>query len=201
MRILIADDEPVSLGLARAALAETGCDITSVADGDAAWRALESRTSPTLAILDRQMPHVDGVELCRRARRAGAYPSIYIVLVTSAGAPADIADGLEAGADDYIPKPFNRAELRARANVGLRMLALQESLARRVADLEAALASVKQLRGLLPMCCYCKKIRVDNSYWQQLESYLAANSDAQVSHGICPECFPQALGAIEDAPR
>jgi phosphoserine phosphatase RsbU/P len=201
MQILIADDEPVSRGLARAALTETGCDIVTAEDGEAAWNAIESRTAPMLAILDRQMPHVDGLEVCRRAQRSGAYPPVYIVMVTSAGEPTDLAEGLEAGADDYIPKPFNRAELRARANVGLRMLALQESLARRVADLEAALANVKQLRGLLPMCCYCKKIRVDNSYWQQLEGYLTAHSDAQVSHGICPECLPQALSAADEDPR
>jgi DNA-binding response OmpR family regulator len=201
MQILIADDEPVSRGLARAALMETGCEIVTVEDGDAAWKAIESRTSPMLAILDRQMPHVDGLEVCRRAQRSGAYPPVYIVMVTSAGEPTDLAEGLDAGADDYIPKPFNHAELRARANVGLRMLALQESLARRVTDLEAALANVKQLRGLLPMCCYCKKIRVDNTYWQQLEGYLAANSDAQVSHGICPECFPQALGTVTEDGR
>jgi DNA-binding response OmpR family regulator len=202
MQILIADDEPVSRGLARAALSDNGCEIVTAEDGRAAWKAIESRSAPMLAILDRQMPHVDGLELCRRAQQSGAYPPIYIVMVTSAGAPTDLAEGLDAGADDYIPKPFNRAELRARANVGLRMLALQESLARRVADVEAALANVKQLRGLLPMCCYCKKIRVDDTYWQQLEGYLAAHSDAQVSHGICPECFPQALGtATEDEPR
>jgi phosphoserine phosphatase RsbU/P len=203
MQILIADDEPVSRGLARAALAESGCDITCVDDGDTAWGAIEARTAPMLAILDRMMPGVNGLELCRRAHRTGAYPPLYIVMVTSAGQPADLAEGLDAGADDYIPKPFNRAELRARANVGLRMLALQESLARRVADLEAALASVKQLRGLLPMCAYCKKVRVDNTYWQQLEGYLTAHSDAQVSHGICPECFPQVLdsAAEEEARR
>ena len=201
MQILIADDEPVSRGLARAALTESGCDITCVEDGDAAWKAIQGRTAPMLAILDRMMPGVDGLELCRRTKRSGAYPPVYIVMVTSAGEPADLAEGLDAGADDYIPKPFNRAELRARANVGLRMLALQENLARRVTDLEAALANVKQLRGLLPMCAYCKKIRVDNSYWQQLEGYLATHSDAQVSHGICPECFPQVLDSIEEEGR
>jgi DNA-binding response OmpR family regulator len=197
MQILIADDEPVSRGLARAALADSGCEIACVDNGNDAWAAIEARTEPMLAVVDRIMPGVDGFELCRRARRIGAYPPLYIVMLTSAGEPADVAEGLEAGADDYIPKPFNRAELRARTHVGLRMLALQESLARRVADLESALSNVKQLRGLLPMCAYCKKIRVDNSYWQQLEAYLTTHSDAQVSHGICPECFPQALEDVE----
>lgn len=201
MQILIADDEPVSRGLARAVLADTGCEIQCAADGEAAWEAVQARGGPMLLILDREMPHLDGIELCRRARRSGEYPPLYIVMVTAAGEPADLAAGLGAGADDYIPKPFNHAELRARANVGLRMLALQESLARRVADLEAALANVKQLRGLLPMCSYCKKIRVDNSYWQQLETYLAAHSDAQFSHGVCPDCFPDVLEELNGERR
>src|SRR5919206_4321879 len=91
----------------------------------------------------------------------------------------DITAGLDAGADDYVIKPFNAAELKARAQVGMRMVALQESMSRRLAELEQALASVKQLRGLLPMCSYCKKIRVDDNYWQQLEIYLTEHSDAE----------------------
>ena len=199
MQILIADDEPVSQRLARAALADFGCAIACVPDGEAAWRAIQARTAPTLAVLDRSMPCVDGLELCRRIRHLAAYPPVYVVMVTAAGEPGDLAAGLEAGADDYVPKPFHVAELRARASVGLRMLALQESLVRRVSELESALASVKQLRGLLPMCAYCKKIRVDDSYWQQLESYLAERSEAQFSHGICPECYPDALKELDDA--
>jgi hypothetical protein len=78
----------------------------------------------------------------------------------------------------------------------MRMVALQESMARRLAELEQALASVKQLRGLLPMCSYCKKIRVDDKYWQQLEGYLTEHSDAEFSHGICPECFPSVLEGV-----
>jgi phosphoserine phosphatase RsbU/P len=193
MEILIADDEPVSRALAKAALTDSGCDIASVADGDAAWIAIQQRRRPMLVILDRQMPGVDGLELCRRAQSLSAFPPLYIVMVTSAGEVADLEAGLGAGADDFIPKPFNAAELRARANVGLRMLALQESLARRVTELEAALSSVKMLRGLLPMCSYCKKIRVDDKYWQQLEGYLSDHSEAQFSHGICPDCFPEVL--------
>ena len=196
MEILIADDEPVSRALAKAALSDSGCEIATVADGDAAWTAIQNRKRPMLVILDRHMPGNDGLELCRKAKGLAAYPPVYIVMVTSAGEPADLAEGLGAGADDYIPKPFNTAELRARANVGMRMLALQESLARRVSELEAALSSVKMLRGLLPMCSYCKKIRVDNEYWQQLEGYLADHSEAQFSHGICPDCFPEGLDSM-----
>ena len=196
MHILIADDEPVSRTLAKAALAASGCEISTVDDGDAAWMAIQGRQQPMLVILDRMMPGIDGLELCRRAQATAAYPPVYIVMVTSAGEPADLEAGLGAGADDYIPKPFNAAELRARVNVGLRMLALQESLARRVTELEAALSSVKMLRGLLPMCSYCKKIRVDHEYWQQLEGYLSEHSEAQFSHGICPDCFPAVLDGL-----
>jgi sigma-B regulation protein RsbU (phosphoserine phosphatase) len=193
MQILIADDDAISRSLARAALSGTGCEIVSVSDGNAAWAAIESRHQATLLVLDRVMPGIDGIELCSRARRTGPFPPLHILMVTSAGEPADITAGLDAGADDYLTKPYNREELRARAGVGLRMLALQENLARRVSELEEAIASVKQLRGLLPMCSYCKKIRVDDNYWQQLESYISDRSDAEFSHGICPECYPSVL--------
>ncbi len=197
MQILIADDEPVSQALARAALAGSGCEIACVPDGAAAWAAIQSRTAPMLVILDRSMPCIDGLELCGLVQREAAYPPVYIVMVTAAGDPGDLAAGLEAGADDYVAKPFDVAELRARANVGLRMLALQESLARRVSELETALASVKVLTGLLPMCAYCKKIRVDDTYWQKLENYLAERSEAQFSHGICPDCYPDVLKELD----
>ena len=197
MQILIADDEPVSQALARAALSGPRREIVSVPDGAAAWAAIDARTAPMLVILDRSMPCVDGLVLCGRVRGGAAYPPVYIVMVTAANEPGDAAAGLEAGADDYVVKPFDVAELRARANVGLRMLALQESLARRVTELESALASVKQLRGLLPMCSYCKKIRVDDTYWQKLENYLSERSEAQFSHGICPDCYPDVLREVE----
>lgn len=97
--------------------------------------------------------------------------------------------GLDAGADDYIIKPFNREELRARVKVGVRILDLQNNLAGRVSELERAMAGVKQLQGLLPICCYCKKIRDDQNYWQQVEGYISRHSEAQFSHGVCPDCF------------
>jgi DNA-binding response OmpR family regulator len=197
MQILIADDEPVSQALARAALAGSRCEIACVPDGAAAWDAIRNRTAPMLVILDRSMPCIDGLELCGLVQREATYPPVYIVMVTAAGDPGDVAAGLEAGADDYVAKPFDVAELRARANVGLRMLALQENLARRVSELETALASVKVLTGLLPMCAYCKKIRVDDTYWQKLENYLAERSEAQFSHGICPDCYPDILKELE----
>jgi hypothetical protein len=88
-----------------------------------------------------------------------------------------------------VTKPFNREELRARVQGGARVVELQRSLAERVEELEQALARVKQLQGLLPICSYCKKIRDDRNYWQQVEAYIGEHSEAVFSHGICPDCF------------
>jgi phosphoserine phosphatase RsbU/P len=198
MQILIADDDPIGRRLAMHALAGCGADLAIAEDGHAAWTQVQERTQSTVVILDRLMPGIDGLDLCRRARLLPSFPPLYILMVTSASETTDITAGLEAGADDYVVKPFNAAELKARAQVGMRMVALQESMARRLAELEQALANVKQLRGLLPMCAYCKKIRVDDKYWQQLEGYLADHSEAEFSHGICPECFPSVIEGMRN---
>jgi len=128
------------------------------------------------------------VELCRRARQDDRLASAYILLLTSRTAKEDIVQGLEGGADDYVTKPFDTAELRARIQVGARLVSLQSALAERVRELEGALSHVKQLHGLLPICCYCKKIRDDKNYWHQVESYVANHADVRFSHGICPDC-------------
>jgi DNA-binding response OmpR family regulator len=198
MQILIADDDAISRRLAAHALAGCGADVATVEDGHTAWAQIQERTQSTVLILDRMMPGIDGLELCRGARLMPSFPPLYILMLTSAAETEDITAGLDAGADDYVVKPFKPAELKARTQVGMRMVALQESMARRLAELEQALTNVKQLRGLLPMCSYCKKIRVDDKYWQQLEGYLSDHSDAQFSHGICPECFPSVLDSIQD---
>src|SRR5207248_10993171 len=109
-----------------------------------------------------------------------------------------IVEGLTAGADDYVIKPFDRAELKARINAGERILRLQAELAARVKELEFALASVKLLQGLLPICCYCKKIRDDKNYWQQVDTYVLDHSVIRFSHGICPDCLEQQVNELAD---
>jgi phosphoserine phosphatase RsbU/P len=198
MRMLVADDDRVASAILARTLARWKLDVTIVDNGAAAWRDLEGTTEPTLAILDWMMPELEGAEVCRRARKEKPLANMYLMLLTSLESRSHVIEGLEAGADDYLVKPFDPDELHARVHVGLRVLKLQETLAERVTQLEEALTSVKQLHGLLPICSYCKRIRGDDQYWQQVESYIGARSDAQFSHSICPSCAVMLETEIEE---
>ena len=164
MRILIAEDDPVSRRMLEATLQKWGHPIVAVEDGAAAWRALEPANAPQLAILDWMMPGMDGVEVCRKIRQSAKRLPTYAILLTAKGQKEDIVKGFDAGADDYVTKPFDREELRARINVGVRIVELQTQLGDRVKELETAIAREKLLVGLLPICCYCKKVRSDENY-------------------------------------
>ncbi|HTF57019.1 MAG TPA: response regulator transcription factor [Planctomycetota bacterium] len=188
MRILIADDERFSLHLLKTVLTKEGNEIVACSAGDEALRVLREPAHPEIAILDWMMPGLNGIDVCREARAIPGL-STYLILLTSRDGTQDLLEGLAAGADDYIVKPFNPAELQARVDVGARIVTLQRRLADRVGELESALQKVKQLQGLLPICSYCKKIRNDQNYWEQVEGYLAKASDMRFSHSICPECF------------
>jgi DNA-binding response OmpR family regulator len=189
MRILVAEDQAVSRHILVANLRQWGYDVTAVEHGTRAWEALQAPEAPQLAILDWLMPGMDGIEICRQIRQGPQNRPIYLILLTARRGQEDKVHGLQSGADDYITKPFNREELRARVEVGIRVLELQGTLAQRVRELEVALSRVKTLQGLLPICSYCKKIRDDRNYWQQVEGYISDHSEAQFSHGICPECY------------
>ena len=189
MKILIAEDDPVSRRVLEATLTKWGYEVTTTSNGSEAWEALVAAQAPKLAILDWMMPEIDGVEICRRARERPGPGPLHIILLTARGRKEDVIAGLQAGADDYITKPFDHEELLARVQVGVRIVELQTILATRVAELEEALVRVRQLRGLLPICSYCKKIRDDQNYWQQVEQYVTTHSEVQFSHGICPDCY------------
>jgi len=189
IRVLLAEDDAVSRRVVETFLARWGFEVVAVSDGDEAWRILQGRDAPNLIILDWMMPGVGGVELCRRVREAGHPSPAYIILLTARTSREDIVSGLESGADDYVTKPFHNEELRARVRGGARIVELQTSLAQRVRELEEALERVRHLQGLLPICSYCKKIRNDQNYWQQVEAYIGEHSQAVFSHGICPDCY------------
>jgi sigma-B regulation protein RsbU (phosphoserine phosphatase) len=191
MKVLIAEDEPVFRRMLEHTLNSWGYDVVVTADGLEAWKALQQEQAPELAIVDWMMPEMDGLQLCRKVQEAWGEEKVrpYLILVTAREAKEDLVAGLDAGANDYITKPFNREELRARLRVGERVVELQRSLADRVKELQEALGHVKQLQGTLPICCYCKKIRNDEKYWQQVEDYISKHSEAVFSHGVCPECW------------
>ena len=188
MRVLIAEDDRPSRRLLEATLTQWGYEVLSAADGTEAWQALQQDDRPQLVVLDLEMPGLDGIEVCRRVREISDSQLPYIIFLSAWEEKNDITDGLLAGADDYVTKPFDSDELRARIQVGARVVKLQEVLTGRLRELEEALSRIKQLHGLLPICASCKKIRDDKGYWNQIESYISDHSDAEFSHGICPDC-------------
>ena len=166
-----------------------GHEVLTAVNGVEAWNILKEKDSPSIAILDWMMPEMDGIEVCRRVRDLERTNPAYLILLTGRDSKADISSGLDAGAFDYITKPFDVNELRARLGVAERMVALQENLNRNILDLQDALAHVKTLQGVLPICMHCHKIRTDDKAWERLESYIEVHSDAKFSHGLCPECL------------
>ena len=128
MKILAAEDNPVFQSMLRGILTKWGYDVVIASDGNEALHALEAEDAPRLAILDWMMPGVDGVDVCRRVRAVGREPYIYILLLTARTECQDLVEGIDAGADDYLTKPFNAPELRARLRTGQRILDLQEQL-------------------------------------------------------------------------
>ena len=198
MRVVIAEDDRVTGEILARTLQRWEYQTALVSDGAEAWERLRTASEPTLAILDWMMPGMDGPDVCRRVRTELPLANMYLLLVTARESRGDVIAGLDAGADDYIIKPFDPDELRARVAVGARVLSLQQKLAERVTELQAALSNVKQLRGLLPICSYCKRIRGDDQYWQQVEGYIAQHSDAQFSHGICPTCYATVSAEIDE---
>ena len=189
MRILIAEDDATSRLLLERTLLQWDYEVITTKNGTEAWEILQGEQPPNLAIFDWMMPDIDGVEVCRRARALDTLSHLYVIMLTTRDTKEDLAEALDAGADDFISKPFNRKELQARINVGARMLNLQMTLSKRVIELEESIQREKQLQGLLPICSYCKKIRDDNNYWSQVERYIEQKADVAFSHSICPDCY------------
>lgn len=202
LQVLVADDEPVSRTVVGAMLKKAGYAVSFAVDGEQAWTVLSGPNPPAIALLDWEMPGLAGPEVAERIRARGEQTPTYVILLTSRDSSADIVTGLKAGANDYVTKPANEDELVARVNVGARVVELQTALAERVRSLEEALANVKALQTLLPMCAYCKAIRNDQNYWEKVETYFHEHSGVSFSHSYCPTCYdrfvkPQ-LDALDD---
>jgi len=193
MKLLIAEDDAMSQIMLKAMVAKAGYDPILTGDGLSAYEILSKPDAPKLAVLGWMMPGMDGVEVCRKVREINTSDPSYLILLTSRDNREDIVKGLKSGANDYIVKPYDVEELQVRIGVGRKVVDLQASLAGRIAELQAALAQIKTLQGILPICMYCKKIRDDKQYWQQVESYVSTHTEAQFSHGVCPDCYKKYL--------
>ncbi len=202
-RILVADDDTLMRLTIKEALTSKGYRILEADSGEAAWEILQKDDAPELILIDWLMPDMDGIEVIRKVRARETAKHAYIIMLTARGQKSDIVEGLEAGANDYISKPFHVQELQARVTIGAETLRLRADLAGRVSELEEALAHIMRLEKLLPICSYCKKIRDKGDEWHPLEAYFADHSDINFSHGVCPECFKTVLEpqiqAIEDS--
>ena len=198
MKVLIAEDDVTSRMILEHMLAGWGYEVVVTKDGDEAWRELQAEDAPKLAILDWMMPGMDGVQVCRKVRKLDISNPVYIIFLTTRGSKKDIVAGLEAGANDYIGKPYDPDELRVRVKVGERVAALQSALTEQVNFLKEALGHVQTLQGILPICMHCHKIRDDHESWERLEKYISEHSDAHFSHSLCPECiekyYPDMIG-------
>lgn len=193
MRILIADDDAVTRQLVQMLLVKWGYDVTSVDNGTDAYAVLVDQDGPSLAILDWMMPGLDGPDVCKKVRASNPKRPLYMILLTTLEKKDNIIQGLESGADDYLAKPFDPGELRARVRAGERVVNLESDLRQHVRELEDAMAHVKQLQGLLPICSYCKKIRDDQDYWHNVDQYIAKETNVRFSHGICPTCYDEII--------
>ena len=190
MRVLIAEDDATSLTVLRAVLGKNAFDIVTAADGLTALKAFEDPSPPELAIVDLIMPGMGGLELVRRVRMmmpVDAGP--YLIILSSMKDKADVITGLDAGADDYLAKPFDAGELRARVDVGRRMLEMRAALATKAQELSLALEQIRALRGIVPICANCKNVRDDKGYWNRVETYMRDATGTEFSHAVCPDCM------------
>ena len=172
LKLLIAEDDALFLHLLTETLA-AHYELTVAQDGAEAWRILEQPDAPRLAILDWVMPEMSGPEICRKVRQTPRLSSMYLIILTARNSTPDVISGLQAGADDYVTKPFHPEELRARVKVGERIVSLQCTLTAQLFALEDVLGQQKQLEALVASCPRCKTVRTGDGYWSEIQRCAA----------------------------
>lgn len=174
--LLLVDDNPHNLQVLGNIVEEEGYEAAVAMDGKEALEFLK-KDKPELILLDIMMPVMDGYEACELIKANELTQDIPIIFLTAKAETGDIVRGFQLGAVDYVTKPFRAAELLARVKTHI--------------QLKRARDEIKTLKGMLPMCANCKKIRDDDGYWKQVEQYIETNSEAEISHGICPNCMAE----------
>jgi sigma-B regulation protein RsbU (phosphoserine phosphatase) len=198
-KVLIAEDHPATRFMLSSLLQRHGYDVDAVGDGVSALESLSQPDGPAIALLDWGLPNQTGLEICRNLRRQYRQRFVYIIIVTARDTVEDLAEAFEAGADDFIRKPFDSVEVLARLRSGQRIVELEHRLSSRIVECEEALENVRKLKRLLPICMYCKKVRDDSRYWQEIDLYIHEQTGTDFSHGICPECLAEMRAGHEPA--
>ncbi len=185
-RILVVDDEVTTLQIVTETLNKSFDVIIAHNGREAVATCLAEK--PDLILMDVMMPEMDGFHACREIKKLPEFADLPIIFLTIAGSFAKEQEGLEAGAIDYLTKPVNLTLLKMRVNNHLEIKRKNDLLKAQKAELEEALARIKKLEGIIPICMYCKNIRNDKNSWERLEQYFEKHSDARFSHGICDKC-------------
>jgi DNA-binding response OmpR family regulator len=194
--ILVVDDEPVNILLMTSALEETYEIFTALNGLDAIIKC--KQYMPDLILLDVMMPDLSGFDVCRSIKSDAAFVDIPIIFLTALDSAEGQLQGLDLGGIDYLTKPVNLdlLTLRVRNHIELKkrndlVKEQRNLLARQKEELEAAFIRIKRLEGIIPICMYCKGIRKDDTYWQQIESYISDHTNALFSPEVCPACAAQ----------
>lgn len=194
--VLLVDDQPGNLKVLLELLKEHRFRVYVADSGERALSTLDN-IAPDLILLDVMMPGMNGFETCQRIRQNEKQATIPIIFMTALDDVEDKLAGFEAGGVDYITKPFQRVEVLARIKTHIALRKREQEKEQLIIELEKALAQVKTLRGLLPICCQCKKVRDDKGYWNQLDAYVERHTEANVTHGLCPDCMEKLYAGQE----
>jgi sigma-B regulation protein RsbU (phosphoserine phosphatase) len=174
MNVLVVEDDAVSRRILQRNLARQGHGVVQACNGIEAWAVLQ-RETVRIVVSDWMMPQMDGLELCRRVRARLDVNYTYFIMLTARLGNENHREAMDAGVDDFLTKPLDPEELEIRLSVAERILGYA--------------TQVRQLKSLLPICMYCKKIRDDSDYWQRVDEYIHQYTGTDFSHSICPDCF------------
>jgi len=179
--ILIVEDSQTNIQVLGRVLKDEKYELAIATNGKEGYQ-MAINIDPDLILLDIMMPVMDGFETCKRLKLLDKTKNIPIIFLTARGNPDDVIAGFELGAVDYITKPFNSHELLARVKTHI-------TLQQTIQELKRSLDEIKTLKGLLPICAKCKKVRDDEGYWQSVEKYISTRTEAKFTHSICPDCL------------